>query len=183
MTGRPDLIPTLSEEDFRDYYWLKAELVEFCRQQGLPTSGSKREVSERIAHFLKTGEILLASRRSSSRSGGAMPETFTRETVIGSSWRCSQALRAFFEAELGPSFHFNQVMRDFIKDGAGRTLQEAIEAWEEEKRCPKPKGEIAPQFEYMWHMRAYFEENPDGTREDALRAWHEKKARRKSSGC
>jgi hypothetical protein len=167
-------------EDFRDYYWLKAELLDFCRQQGLPTSGSKQAVTERIAHFLQTGEILPIRPRSSSRSSQAMPETFTHETVIGSGWRCSQALRAFFEAEIGPNFHFNKVMRDFIKNESGKTLQEAIEAWEVDKQNPAPKTEIEPQFEYMRHMRAYFRENPEGTRAEALKAWHEKKSQRKS---
>ena len=110
-----------------------------------------------------------------------MPESFTRETVISSDWRCSQALRAFFEAEIGPRFHFNRVMRDFIKHEMGKTLQDAIDAWREAETSPKPETEIEPQFEYMRHMRHYFNENPEGTREEALRAWHEKKSRRRSS--
>lgn len=178
---RPELTTSITVEDFRDYYWLKAELLDFCRQQRLPTSGSKQSVTERIAHFLQTGEVLPIKSRSSSRSSQAMPETFTPENVIGSGWRCSQALRAFFEAEIGPSFHYNKVMRDFIKNEAGKTLQKAIEAWEADKQNPAPMTEIEPQFEYMRHMRAYFRENPEGTRAEALKAWHEKKSQRKSS--
>jgi hypothetical protein len=180
MTDRPELTPAISAKDFYDYYWLKAELVDFCRQQGLPSSGSKQDVSKRIEHFLRTGEVLPAKPRSSQKRGSSMPQTFTRETVIGSDWRCSQALRAFFEAEIGPSFHFNKVMRDFIKQGQGQTLQDAISAWQQARRNPPPKTEIEPQFEYMRHMREYFNENPNGTREEALKAWHEKKSQRKS---
>ena len=65
-----------------------------------------------------------------SKRLAAMPTTFTPETVIGEGWRCSQALRAFFELEIGPRFHFNQVMRDFIKHGSGKTLADAISAWQ-----------------------------------------------------
>ena len=38
---RPDLTRQLSAQDFRDYYWLKEELLAFCRAQGLSTLGSK----------------------------------------------------------------------------------------------------------------------------------------------
>ena len=110
-----------------------------------------------------------------------MPEKFTRGTIIGSGWRCSQDLRAFFETEIGKGFHFNQVMRDCIKNGKGKTLQAAIDAWHDSKRNPVIKKKIDPQFEYMRHMREYYSENPNGTRKEALRAWHEKKSQRKST--
>ena len=181
MTDRPELTPSISVDDFRDYYWLKEELLAFCRQNGLPSGGSKREIGERIEHFLGTGEIRSPQPRSSSQERASMPETFTRHTVIGPGWRCSQALRVFFETEIGPGFHFDQVMRDFIKQGHDKTLQDAIDAWQEAKSNPVQKAEIAPQFEYMRHMRAYFDEHPEGTRDEALAAWHEKKSQRKSS--
>lgn len=180
MTDRPQLTPSISVDDFRDYYWLKEELLDFCRQNDLPLGGSKREISERIERFLHTGEVLPATSRSSSLGRAAMPETFTRDTVIEPGWHCSQALRAFLETEIGFGFHFDQVMRDFIKQGHGKTLQEAINAWQVAKANPPQKTEIAPQFEYMRHMREYFDLHPEGTREEALAAWHEKKSKRKS---
>jgi len=166
-------------EDFCDYYWLKADLLDFCRQQGIPTGGAKKDLTERIAHFLRTGEIPTA--RSAKRSAATMPATFSRQTVIGANWHCSQELRAFFEQEIGSRFHFNKVMRDFIKNETGQTLQAAIEAWEEAERHPPPPTDIEPQFEYMRHIREYFNTHPDGNREEALKTWHEKKAQRKSA--
>jgi hypothetical protein len=179
MSDRPSLSNNISVEDFIDFYWLKEELVEFCRNEGIPSSGAKRKISKRIEHYLQTGEKLASKPQKSKKS--PMPENFTRETIIGSGWHCSQGLRAFFEKEIGKSFHFNQVMRDFIKNEKGKTLQAAIDAWHEAKRNPKKKKEIEPQFEYMRHMREYFNENPNGTREEALRLWHQKKAQRKST--
>ncbi len=55
---RPPLTKSISIEDFQNYYWLKAELQTFCRENGLPTSGSKIEITERISHYLTTGKIL-----------------------------------------------------------------------------------------------------------------------------
>ena len=55
---RPPLTKFISLEDFQNYYWLKAELQTFCREHGLPASGSKIEITERISHYLHTGKIL-----------------------------------------------------------------------------------------------------------------------------
>lgn len=170
--ARPNLTVSLSKEDFLANYWLKKELVGFCRAEKIATSGSKGEVTERIAHFLETGEKLGARRRSMKK--GIMPAVFTRETVIGEGWRCSQELRAFFEQETTLKFHFNGFMRDFIGgSGVGQTLGDAIEGWEASKRAPK--GEIGKQFEYNQHMRDYFEAHPDATRDEAMEAWREKR--------
>jgi len=46
---------------FRNFYYLKQELIDFCRENRLPTSGSKTELVDRIAHFLDTGNVLKSS--------------------------------------------------------------------------------------------------------------------------
>ena len=55
---RPNLIKEMSIKDFKDYYWLKEELQNFCRENGMSASGSKLEISERIETFLMTGEVI-----------------------------------------------------------------------------------------------------------------------------
>ena len=57
MDKRPELNLNLDSETFRNYYYLKEELMKFCRDNGLPSSGNKKELTERIAHYLDTGEI------------------------------------------------------------------------------------------------------------------------------
>ena len=174
--SRPKLEPTLSAHDFLDYYWLKNELLIFCRKNTLATSGSKTELTKRIAHFLDTGERLKPVK---VRKASKMPTNFHKDTVIEKGWRSSQALRAFFKKEIGSHFHFNAVMREFIKYEAGKTLGNAIKAWEENQNTPREK-DIAPQFEYNRHMRAYFGKYPQATRQEALAAWQQKRSRRKS---
>ena len=56
MPERPILDKSLKSETFQEYYYLKEELVQFCRDNGLPVSGGKIELTERIAHYLDTGE-------------------------------------------------------------------------------------------------------------------------------
>jgi hypothetical protein len=180
MMTRPQLTSQLSAEDFRSFYWLKEELVRFCRENGISASGSKEELAARVEAFLSSGNIAAnAPHVRVPKAAGQMPQEFQRETVIGTGWRCSQSLRAFFEREIGPHFHFDSVMRDLIKHGAGKTLQETIEVWEAEQRQPKEAQAIAPQFEYNRHIREYFREHPGATLQEAIRAWEEKKAKRR----
>lgn len=177
QSGQP---PTITLQNLHVYYWRKAELLAFCRERGIPTTGSKQALISRIEEFLTTGQLApLEISRSPKRASGKMPEQLTRATVIAPHFRCSQELRALFEAEIGPQFHFNGVMRDFIKHGAGQTLQDAIAAWNQDQQAPKIEQALAPQFEYNRHIREFFKANPGATLAEAIRAWNKKKARRK----
>ncbi|MBI5566544.1 MAG: cytoplasmic protein [Chloroflexi bacterium] len=177
---RPLLTPQLTADDFRSFYWLKAELLVFCREHGLSTSGSKADLTERIALFLDTRQRPVRVPTTRRTSGDPLPQTLTRDTAIGLNWRCSERLRAFFLQEIGPYFHFNGVMRDFIRQGTGQTLGAAIEAWQADRAAPRVETDIAPQFEYNRHMRDFFKAHPDRTRQDAIAAWQANRARRKS---
>ncbi len=166
---RPELSIKLSAETFLDHYWLRQELADFCRSADLSISGSKIELTERIATFLKTGRKTKPARTGIRRT--VMPATYTRQDTIGEGWSCSQNLRAFFQSELGASFHFNKLMRDYIRTGAGATLQDAINAWESDQRNPAQKP-IDRQFEYNRFTRAYYAGNPGASRDQVIAAWH-----------
>jgi hypothetical protein len=177
--NRPHLTPQISLTDFQAFYWLKKELASFCRENGLPAGGSKQEIAARIEQFLRNGSILQPESSPKRPTSGQLPETLRRDTVIGRHWRCSEPLRAFFVQEIGPQFHFNAAMRDFVRNGAGKTLQDGIEVWYASQRLPKGASEIAPQFEYNRHLREFFQTNADKTLQDAIAAWNQKKALRK----
>ena len=42
MSNRPVLDRNLDSKAFRDFYYLKEELVNFCRENGIPVSGGNR---------------------------------------------------------------------------------------------------------------------------------------------
>jgi hypothetical protein len=180
LMTRPPLTSQLAADDFRSFYWLKAELLAFCREQGLSTSGSKADLADRIALFLDTGQRPAPVRTIRRTTSDPLPETLMGDTIIGLNWRCGERLRAFFLQEIGPRFHFNGVMRDFIQQGAGQTLQAAIEVWQVDQAAPSAETDIAPQFEYNRFMRDFFKSHSDQTRQDAIAAWRESKTRRKS---
>lgn len=170
---RPMLTTELRAAEFTRFYWLKEELVAFCRQQHLSTGGSKQDLTQRITSHLTGEKPAIGAARRPARTA-KMPETFNRSTVIGPGWRCSQELRAYFEQEIGPRFHFDAVMRELIHQGSGQTLGEAIRAWQAAQSNPEPRI-IASQFEYNQHIRDYFQAHPGASLSEAIRAWQEKR--------
>jgi hypothetical protein len=55
--NRPELENNMDVELFLNFYYLKKELIDFCRDNGLPIQGGKIELTERIANYLRTGKI------------------------------------------------------------------------------------------------------------------------------
>ena len=51
MPERPMLNKKLNSKAFREWYYLKEELIEFCRNETLSILGSKVELSDRIEFF------------------------------------------------------------------------------------------------------------------------------------
>ena len=104
MSERLDLNEKLDGETFRSYYYLKKELVDFCRENNLPVSGGKVELTDRIACFLDTGKVLETSvKRKATIDIGLIIEN----TRIESNIVCSEKYRAFFKEKIGKSFSFN----------------------------------------------------------------------------
>ena len=110
MTNRPKLTKELKAKDFLEYYYLKEELVQFCRNNGLPSFGGKQELTERIAYFLDTGKIERASQIPSARRNKKI-SIITADTLIEENIVCSEVHRAFFKKEIGENFSFNVALK------------------------------------------------------------------------
>lgn len=160
------MIPAdITKNAFLNTYWHRSTLTDFCRTNGLPASGSKIALTNRIAAHL-SGEAIDSPTR---KKRGAMPATFTADTVIGENWHCSQPLRAFFQSQTDTRFTFNKHMRDFIADGAGKTLGDALHHWHTTRN--QQTKTIEPQFEYNRFMRSFFAENKGADLTAAITAW------------
>lgn len=175
MDKRLDLNRNLSGTTFRSYYYLKEELTAFCRENGLPTSGAKQELTDRIACFLDTGNVLpsCTAKRRPSPAVGAI----TEDTVIEPDIVCSEKHRAFFIGKIGKGFSFCVPFQKWLKENAGKTYGEAILAYGKilaEKR--QGKTVIGSQFEYNTYIRAFFENNPGRSLGEAIACWKYKKS-------
>ena len=125
---RPNLIKEMSIKDFKDYYWLKEELQNFCRENGMSASGSKLEISERIETFLMTGEIKKPLRKSRVIKNEEPQSELSLDTVITENHRCSQDVRAFFKSVI-PKFHFSTYIQNYFKNNIGKTYRDVVDAW------------------------------------------------------
>ena len=77
MNERPKLNKELDAATFRSFYYLKQELADFCKENGLPTSGSNAELTDRIAYFLDTGNVLkFSAERKAAINIGTLSLTF-----------------------------------------------------------------------------------------------------------
>lgn len=173
MTKRPVLESGLDSETFRDFYYLKEELVDFCRRNGLPASGGKIELTDRIAYFLDTGE---APPSSTAKKKAAVIHDIHIDTKIESDFVCSEKHRAFFKEQIGSSFSFHVAFQKWLKGNAGKTYQEAITAYDQILADQKKgRTKIEKQFEYNTYIRDFFADNPGKSLKEAIMCWKYKK--------
>lgn len=165
---RPELTPSLTGAELQRWYWLKSELIDFARALDMPTGGSKDELTVRVAAALdgKHRVPMVRRRAVTVQLGGEL----SRATVIPPGQRASQHLRKWFTAQLGPSFHFDRHMRDFVASADGaRTLGDALDHWRSTR--DQPTTTIDSQFELNRFTRTWHEQNPGGTRAELLADW------------
>lgn len=168
---RPTLHKDLDSSTFREYYYLKEELVNFCRENGLPVSGGKIELTDRIACFLDAGEILPPASVKSKRKSKKLSE-ISEDSIIESDFVCSEKHREFFKSHIGNSFSFNVAFQKWLKSNAGKTYKEAIGAYYEILEYKKKnKSSIDRQFEYNAYIRDFFADNESETLEEAIKCW------------
>lgn len=170
---RPVLDKNLDSATFRDFYFLKEELVDFCRENGLPASGGKIEITDRIAHFLDTGEIAPAPK---GNKATAQIGDIDLDAKIEPDFVCTEKHRAFFKEHIGTAFSFNVAFQKWLKGNTGKTYKEAIAAYYqilEDKK--KGKTTIERQFEYNTYIRDFFADNQGKSLGDAIKCWNYKK--------
>lgn len=169
----PKLTKDLNPEEFRQYYFLKEELKDFCRSEGLKVGGSKGDLEKRIIHYLETGDELEEvcvrqySRESSSK--------ISLDSKLGENFKCSEDKRAFFENEIGSGFKFKVKFQKWIKSNPDKTYRDAVDAYFEIQNSNE-RTEIGKQFQYNQYIRDFFEDNNDKSLDDAIKCWKYKKS-------
>lgn len=100
----------------------------------------------------------------------------TRETLIEEDFVCSQKHRVFFKKEIGNGFSFKVDFQKWLKNNAGKTYEDAINAYYqiiENKK--KSTTKIDKQFEYNTYIRDFFADNKGKTLAEAIKCWKYKK--------
>ena len=174
MSERPNLSIKLDSKTFKEYYYLKEELIDFCKKNNLQTTGGKIELTERIAKFLDTGERIVENHNTRRTK---IVDEITLDTIIEDNFVCSEKHRAFYKEQIGKTFSFNVLFQKWLKSNSGKTYKDSIEAYYkilEDKK--KNKTTIDKQFEYNTYIRDFFNDNTDKTLEQAIKCWKYKKS-------
>ncbi len=183
MNKRPPLTKDIKLADFKAFYWLKNELVAFCKQEGIPRTGGKIEITNRIIDYLETGKIVKTKpvRNKATSRFDWNTATLTLQTIITDSYKNTENVRQFFIDKIGRQFKYNVEFMNWMKNNQGKTMSDAIQEWhniKEKKANNKGKKEIAPQFEYNAYIRDFLADNPNLSRQDAIKCWKVKKSLR-----
>lgn len=182
---RPELSKISSSEEFRQWYWLKAELVEYCREHKIPYSAGKFELIDRIAHFMDTGEIPQPKRKKTRSKFDWSSETLTPKTIITDNYKNSQNMRGFMQEQIGTHFRFNNDFMNWMRNNVGLTLADAIEAWlaiDARKKDENVQIDIPHHNQLNQYMRDFFDDNPDLSIKEARKCWEYRRSLPSPSG-
>lgn len=177
MNTRPRLDINMDYLEFSQYYYLKEELVAFCRQNGISTSGSKQELNKSIVFFLRTGEKPKVVKKVNKKSN--IGYEITLDTIIEENFVCSEKHRAFFKSFIGESFKFNVAFQKYLKSASGMRYSDAVTKYYEimdQKNKNKGNSLIDKQFEYNTYIRDFFNDNKGSTLKMAIACWKYKKS-------
>jgi hypothetical protein len=174
---RPDINKIKTSKEFKRWYWLKQELIDFCKLTQLSYVGAKFDIIERIAIALDKGVD-----RAKKLSKTAKPTSkfiwskslLNVDTVITDSYTNGQNTRKFFKQHCGDKFHFSIPFMDFMKNNCGKTLQDAINEWRrlnEQSKSKDFKSVIPTGNQYNKYIRDFFADNPNMTIEQARHFW------------
>jgi hypothetical protein len=179
---RPDIDKIETGDELKRWYWLKQELVDFCKRTQLNYVGAKFDILERIANKLdnvnKINSKPIISKQQSSKFDWHS-ENLTLDTVLTDSYKNTQNVRRFFLQHCGDKFHFSIPFMDFMKNNCGKTLQDAINEWQrlnKQSKDKKFKSEIPTGNQYNKYIRDFFADNPNLTIDQARHFWKLKRS-------
>jgi len=181
MTKKPQLNKKITPKDFKDFYWLKSELTNFCREVGISGQGGKIEITDRIYKYLKTGKVVKTSPTKKRKLLKAITP-ITLKTILGIEYRTYKEKKDFLQSHTNKKFHFTAHLLNYFKKNTGKkTYNDFINEYHKEQKArkdPNFKTKIAPQFEYNTYIRDFLTDNPNKSKKEAIKYWKIKKSLR-----
>jgi hypothetical protein len=160
------------------HFMKMAELQEGCRILGLPESGKKTELIEKILEFIRTGKVMplpTIPNTSRAKSHPLQPLHPTALMLYGS-YKNDAVTRAFFKTLVGPQFHYTAFGIDWINErwmaGKPPTYQEFADYWKTESaRRKKDPEDPKKEWRYIRFVQEMQLVHPDASRDNIMQAW------------
>ncbi|QLG44842.1 DUF6434 domain-containing protein [Costertonia aggregata] len=178
--ARPDFSEITSAKEFNQWYWLKQELVDICKRSGIPSTGRKFELRDRIAFALENpGKPLevVQKRKTVSKFNWSKAELGLK-TIITDNVSFGPNFRNFMKSRIGTKFSCHGDFMHWVRKNEGKTLEDAIAIWhelEDRKKSPDFKRTIAKNNMLAQYVRDFLADNPNETLKNALHFWNLKK--------
>ncbi len=177
---RPKIEEIVIVEDFKNWYWLKDEMITICKLMQLPYTGKKFDLRDRIIYALENeGKLFPQEKGNKSISKFNWSKTaLTLETQITDNVSFGPNFRRFMKSYIGNHFSCHSDFMDWVKSNVGKTLKDAIIQWEvleERKRDPSFRRSIADHNMYNQYMRDFLDDNVELGFREAKKYWVLKK--------
>jgi Domain of unknown function (DUF6434)/SAP domain-containing new25 len=176
---RPNIEDCGTGSEFRRWYYLKSELVDFAKTNGIPFNGGKFDIADRIEAVLNFEPIPSSRKRRSTSRFDWANATLTPSLPITDNISFGPNVRRFFSSQIGPAFICNSDFMDWVKDHVGEPLSQAVDAWkilEARKSDPEFQTRIRSHNQYNQFTRDILAANPNLTLDAVRQIW---KAKRK----
>lgn len=138
MADRPCFSKKLSVEDFQNFYWYKTELVQICKDNQLPSYGTKAELNQYIIQYLSgVPQSQIKTVRTNEYISSLKTEQINLQTkLLTSGFKLNAEARKFFADYFQMSkFSFKKSMaikmRQVQSDrDTSATVQDLIDAYQ-----------------------------------------------------
>ncbi len=175
---RPNIEDCSDGTEFRCWYYLKSELVDFAKVNGIPAHGGKFEIADRIEAVLNSQPLPKAKKRHTVSKFDWANETLSLKLPITDNIRFGPNVRGFFARQIGASFVCNSDFMDWVKSHVGSTLADAVAAWkmlEARKSDPEFQTRIRSHNQYNQFTRDILAASPDLSLAEVRLIWKEKR--------
>jgi hypothetical protein len=171
---RPSIASIKTGTALKQWYWLKEELVNYCKIKGIRYTGGKFEILDRIADNLDGKTEKLKNKKPDQSTFNWHSTPLTPNTIITNSYKNSQNVRRFFKQQCGATFHFNIPFMAWMKANVGKKLKDAVKEWKRLHALAKDKkfkSLIPSHNQYNQYIRDFFADNPGKTMVEARHCW------------
>ena len=176
---RPSINDVTTGQELKKWYWLKEELVAYCKLQGISYAGGKFEILERISNILDKKAVTTNKIKTTTSAFDWHSSHLTLTTKITDSYKNTQNVRRFFTSKCGDQFHFSISFMAWMKKHVGKNLNAAVAEWKRLNKQQKDKNFksiIPPHNQYNRYVRDFFGDNPNASLNDARTCWKLKRS-------
>lgn len=162
------------------YYLHVAELKKICQELGIPDSGKKAPLIERILTFIATGMLTTKTEipNASKAKKGVDYPLHSDTLVLHGAYKNDLKTRNFMKTLVGEHFYFTVFGHDWIKErwmqSNPPTYAEFAQFWQYAYQETKnKKNPLKQEWALLNFMRRYRDEFPEASNIEVMSIWKE----------